>query len=248
MVRDEVNSILDHGDRSESVSVNEGVGHLLCRGRKLKSWEIENMSNVPDTFMELINDYTNSSHYETHVQNEYKQLVDMIVEKVDEFCYLELENQDKEKYQEERGHDACSPLLGDKQNPTNDCEHPDRTDGEQSLKSLFEPSQVLDSIQDFDVEDPELSAEQTGKNQGGGPVFSPKNSIKDYTRGFRSFCQSLMSYLQSCEVTDEKIIIGGLNLFERIVINDVTELEKKDGFDEMERELRSKKYNLSSKL
>jgi hypothetical protein len=106
----------------------------------------------------------------------------------------------------------------------------------------------LDSIQDFDVEDPELSAEQIGKNQGGGPVFSPKNSIKDYTRGFRSFCQSLMSYLQSCEVTDEKIIIGGLNLFERIVINDVTELEKKDGFDEMERELRSKKYNLSSKL
>jgi hypothetical protein len=86
MVRDKVNSILDQGDLSESVSVNEGVGHFLRRGRKLQPRETENMSNVPDTFMELINDYTNSSHYETHVQNEYKQLVDLIVEKVDEFC------------------------------------------------------------------------------------------------------------------------------------------------------------------
>lgn len=67
----------------------------------------------------------------------------------------------------------------------------------------------MDSNHDFDAEDPELAAEQTCKKEGGGPVFSAKNCIKDYTRGFRSFCQSLMSYLQSCEVTDEKIIIGG---------------------------------------
>jgi hypothetical protein len=67
MVRDKVNSILDQGDLSESVSVNEGAGHLMRRGRKLQPWEMENMTNVPDTFMELINDYTNSYHYETHV-------------------------------------------------------------------------------------------------------------------------------------------------------------------------------------
>jgi hypothetical protein len=125
MVRDRVNSILDQGDLSESVSVNEGVGNLLRRGRKLQPWDMENMSNVPDTFIELINDYTNSSHYETHVQNEYKQLVDLIVEKVDEFCYLELENQDKEKCNEERGHDIFSPRHGDKQILTNHSEHPD---------------------------------------------------------------------------------------------------------------------------
>lgn len=80
----------------------------------MKTSEFEPLSNVPDTFMELIIDYTNSSHYETHVQNEYKQLVDLIVEKLDEFCLLELDNQDKEKHEEQNAHDRCPPIHGDK--------------------------------------------------------------------------------------------------------------------------------------
>ena len=108
------------------------------------------------------------------------------------------------------------------------------------MKSLFESSTVLDSVQALDTNDRE-TAEEIGLKKD-VQFISAKHSIKEYTRGFRSFCQSLISYLQSCQVTDEKIIIGGLNLFERIVNSDVTEkFEKKDGKDQVDWELNSKK-------